>query len=94
MSVQRHLHAFSILFLAMVAGLCQQTTAHAQGIGGVRIDADGVLRMQWLDPTGALHAQRVMAAKAALDRDVARKSPLSVRAAGRPESFRPRGKRC
>jgi hypothetical protein len=46
-------------------------------LGGVIVDAEGVLRMQvFRDPTGALTRQRVDAAKASLNPKVAAQSPL------------------
>ena len=46
-------------------------------VGGVIIDADGVVRMQTIaDPQGRLHKQRMAAARAAMDPDLAKASPL------------------
>jgi hypothetical protein len=46
-------------------------------LGGVLVDAEGVLRMQFFrDPTGDLNRQRVEAAKAALNPKVAAESPI------------------
>ncbi len=47
------------------------------GVGGVIVDADGVLRTQLTpDPNGALSRQRIAAARSALDPKLAKKSPL------------------
>ncbi len=47
------------------------------GVGGVLVDADGVVRMQsFADPTGQLHRQRAAAARAALDPKLSTRSPL------------------
>jgi hypothetical protein len=47
------------------------------GVGGVLVDADGVVRMQsFADPTGQLHRQRAAAARATLDPKLATRSPL------------------
>jgi len=47
------------------------------GVGGVLVDADGVVRMQsFADPTGQLHRQRQAAARAALDQKLVARSPL------------------
>jgi hypothetical protein len=46
-------------------------------VAGVVVDADGVVRMQsFVDPTGQLHRQRQAAARAALDRNLAKRSTL------------------
>jgi hypothetical protein len=49
----------------------------AAQVGGVIVDADGVVRMQsFADPTGMLHRQRAAAARAALDPKLTQRSPL------------------
>jgi len=49
----------------------------AFGQGGVIVEADGVLRLvRFDDPNGALHKQRVAAARAALDQKIGRASKL------------------
>jgi hypothetical protein len=49
----------------------------AAQVGGVVVDADGVVRMQsFADPTGMLHRQRAAAARASLDPKLATRSPL------------------
>jgi hypothetical protein len=46
-------------------------------VGGVIVDADGVVRMQsFADPTGQLHRQRQAAARTALGQKVVARSPL------------------
>src|SRR5688572_6181532 len=46
-------------------------------VGGVIVDADGVVRMQsFADPTGQLHRNRQAAARAALGQKVVARSPL------------------
>lgn len=67
-------HAFAaLLFLGLTL-----TAGDAFGQrNGVIVDADGVLRMRHFeDPGGRLHKQRVEAAQAALDRDLAKPSKL------------------
>jgi len=64
-----------LLLGAVVLSLASATPAHAQ-FGGVLIDADGVMRVRWFDETGALHRQRLVQARAALDRDIAGPSRL------------------
>jgi hypothetical protein len=47
------------------------------GVGGVLVDANGVVRMQsFADPTGQLHRQRFAAARAGLDQKLAKRSAL------------------
>jgi hypothetical protein len=47
------------------------------GVGGVLVDANGVVRMQsFADPTGQLHRQRFAAARAGLDPKLAKRSTL------------------
>lgn len=47
------------------------------GVGGILVDADGVVRMRsFADPTGQLHRQRAAAARASLDPKLATRSPL------------------
>ncbi len=66
-----------VLLAAAMFSLTAGDTAWAQGGNGVIVDADGVLRVRLFeDPGGRLHKQRVAAAAAALDRDVARPSKL------------------
>ncbi len=67
------------LLVAIVAGLlaCGVSSATAQQLAGVKIDADGVLRMQVIDdPGGLLMRERVAAAQAALNPQIAVASPL------------------
>jgi hypothetical protein len=46
-------------------------------VGGIVVDANGVVRMQrFADPTGQLHRQRALAARASLDRKLATRSEL------------------
>lgn len=70
-----------VLGLLVVASLGLPTrTAWGQlnqPIAGVEVDADGVLRMKTVaDPSGRLTKQRLAAAKAALDADLAKPSEL------------------
>lgn len=66
-----------VLLAAAMLSLNTGDTAWGQGGNGVIVDADGVLRVRLFeDPGGRLHKQRVAAAAAALDRDVARPSKL------------------
>ena len=61
-----------VLFLSMATAT---PAAHGQ-FGGVLIDTEGVLRVRWFDQTGALHQERLMQARASLDREIARASHL------------------
>ena len=64
---------FGIVFAAAAIA---DRPATAQQLAGVVVDTDGVLRMSFPDPTGALTRQRFAAAKATLDPKVAASSPL------------------
>src|SRR5688572_12147220 len=47
------------------------------GVGGILVDADGVVRMKsFADPTGQLHRQRFAAARASLNPKLAARSAL------------------
>ncbi|MDH3718427.1 MAG: DUF1598 domain-containing protein, partial [Planctomycetota bacterium] len=62
-----------------VAGRAQQN--------GVKVDADGVLRVHSVaDPGGQLHRQLVAAARAALDQDIARRSEMRMVSLNRLEA--------
>ncbi|MBX9791951.1 MAG: DUF1598 domain-containing protein [Pirellulales bacterium] len=68
-----------VVWSALVVGLtlCGVSTATAQQLAGVHIDADGVLRMRVIDdPGGQLMRERLAAAQAALNPEVAVASPL------------------
>ena len=71
-AIRRSLVALATL--AMILSVHNQSHAQQNAQGGVRVDAEGVLHMQWVDRSDNLHRQRVAAAKAGLDRDVSRKS--------------------
>lgn len=68
--------AWALGLLVVVAGLIGVRPAAAQQLAGVLVDADGVLRMNYPDPTGELTRKRFQAAKAALDPKVAAASPM------------------
>ncbi len=71
----RALGALTVLFGVSSVGLAQQQQQQA----GVMVDANGVLAMAYYpDEGGQLTRQRMVAAKAALDPDVARKSKLRM----------------
>jgi hypothetical protein len=68
---------FGALTLAVTAAAMLFWCETAAGqTAGVVIDADGVLRLEMFDPSGALTRQRAEAAMAALSPDVRRKSDL------------------
>jgi hypothetical protein len=67
----------SVFALAAAVALLVVGQVQAQQLAGVHVDADGVLRLQVHDdPTGELNRRRINQAVAALNPDVARKSPL------------------
>jgi hypothetical protein len=55
----------------------QNQNQNLAGVGGILVDADGVVRMKsFADPTGQLHRQRFAAARASLDPKLATRSAL------------------
>ncbi|HUY35509.1 MAG TPA: DUF1598 domain-containing protein [Pirellulales bacterium] len=68
-----------VAVLAVLMGLSSVATAQNQNQAGVIVDANGVLAMAYFnDANGQLTRQRMTAAKAALDPDVARSSKLRM----------------
>lgn len=78
MALRRTMSRVFFLLAAVTLGLVVSQTASAQvAAAGVEVDAEGVLRTRvFHDSTGQLMKRRLMEARAALDRDIAKPSEL------------------
>ncbi|QGJ70153.1 Secreted protein containing DUF1598 [Planctomycetales bacterium 10988] len=75
-----NLRTISLRMIPLSLAICcflSTGTVQAQGFAGVAVDADGVLRTHQIpDPHGRLRHQRMSAAQASLDQDIAKFSSL------------------
>ena len=79
-TMMRH-RLFSVLFVALLTLIASPVFAQVPpgggGVGGIDIDANGVLRLQsTLDASGRLSFERLQAARASLNKDLQQPSEL------------------